>query len=445
MFAAVVNWFKPPPPAPRRNGHDVKQLYPKYRWTAFHCAFLAYATFYIVRNNLSPVEMEMRGALHYDKDMMGMIIAGTSLAYGIGKFVMGTISDRCDPRKYMFTALVLTAICNFAFGAARNFHVHLVLWTLNGLAQGMGYAPCARVMAHWFSVRERGLWFGLWNMSHNVGGAVAGVLAATCAGWWGWSSAFYVPAAITLLSAVYLLWRVRDTPQSVGLPSIEEFKDDYPPEEKESHERELTMREIVTTYILPNKMLWLAAVANFFVYIARYAMVDWGPTFLKETKGASLEMGGWSTAVIELAGAFGMLLMGWISDKVGGRRGFVSTIMMAPVIFAYIALVMIPKGMLAPRAMLWLDMGLFGLIGFCVYTPIMAIGVMSLDLTSKKAVGAAAGFVGMFGYFGRFVEGQALASISQHYSWKAGLAAVVATSVVATVLLAFTWNVRPRG
>jgi OPA family glycerol-3-phosphate transporter-like MFS transporter len=250
-----------------------------------------------------------------------------------------------------------------------------------------------------------------------------------------------VPGAIAGVIAFYLLWRVRDTPQSVGLPSIEEFKNDYPPEEQESHERELTMREIVMKYIFPNKMLWLAAIANFFVYMARYAMVDWGPTYLKETKGASLNMGGWSTAVIELAGAFGMLLMGWISDKVGGRRGLVSTIMMAPVILAYIGIIFTPTD---PHK-IWISMALFGLIGFCVYTPIMALGVMSLDLTSKKAVGAAAGFVGMFGYFGRFVEGQALASISQHYSWNAGLAAVVGTSVIATVLLAFTWNVRPRG
>jgi OPA family glycerol-3-phosphate transporter-like MFS transporter len=439
MFAALLAWYKPPPPAPRRDGHEVKALYPSFRWRTFQCAFLAYATFYIVRNNLSPVEKEMREALHYDKDMMAAIMMGTSFAYGIGKFVMGCISDRCDPRKYVFTAMMLTACLNFAFGAARDYHTHLVLWTLNGLAQGMGYAPCSRIMAHWYSVRERGLWFGLWNMSHNVGGALAGIIAAYSAASFGWPSAFYVPGIIAVICAVYLLWRVRDTPQSVGLPPVEEFKNDYPPLETESHERELTTREILFKYIFPNKMLWLAAIANFFVYIARYAMVDWGPTYLKETKGASLQLGGWSTAIIELAGAVGMLLMGWVSDKVGGRRGLVSTVMMAPVIVGYIGIVFTPKDML------WLDMALFGLIGFCVYTPIMALGVMSLDLTSKKSVGAAAGFVGMFGYFGRVVEQKTLASLSLHYSWNAGLIAVVATSVVATILLAFTWNVRPRG
>jgi len=75
-------------------------------------------------------------------------------------------------------------------------------------------------------------------------------------------------------------------------PAVEEFRNDWPPEDKQRHERELGFREIFLQYILPNKMLWMLAVANIFVYIARYAMVDWGPTYLKEVKGASLLSGG---------------------------------------------------------------------------------------------------------------------------------------------------------
>jgi sugar phosphate permease len=38
-------------------------------------------------------------------------------------------------------------------------------------------------------------------------------------------------------------------------------------------------------------MLWVLAIANIFVYIARYAMVDWGPTYLKEVKKRHFETG----------------------------------------------------------------------------------------------------------------------------------------------------------
>lgn len=435
----LLDWFKPAPPAPPRPPDEVARLYSANRWRVFEAAFSAYATFYIVRNNFAPVSKEIGAALHYDKAMIGDILAGTAIAYGVGKLVMGYFADRSDARKYVAVGMLLSAVLNFAFGATANYWGHVLLWTLNGFVQGMGYGPCTRGLSHWFSVKERGMVFGFWNISHNVGGGLAGFLAAECAGRWGWASAFYVPGVIATLCAVYLFWRMRDTPQSVGLPSVEEYKHDFPPEEREQHEKELTGRELFLKYILPNKMLWVLSLANIFVYIARYAMVDWGPTYLKEVKGASLAEGGFSTLVIEFSGAVGMLTMGWLSDKLGGRRGRVSVMAMIPLLAAFAAIRVTPKGML------WLDMTLFAAIGFFVYTPVMFSGVMSLDLTTKKAVGTAAGFVGFFGYVGRVIQGKGLGWLAQHYGWDAGLWAVLGCTALGIILLAFTWNVRPRG
>jgi OPA family glycerol-3-phosphate transporter-like MFS transporter len=438
-MTSFFQWFKPAPHVPRCSEAEIKQLYPVYRWRIFEAAFLAYAAFYIVRNNFAPVSKEMGAAMHYDKDMIGNILAGTAIAYGIGKFVMGYFADRSDARKYVALGMLLTAAINFLFGATRNYSAHLFLWTLNGFVQGMGYGPCTRGLSHWYSVRERGTIFGVWNISHNVGGGIAGAVAAACAARWGWPSAFYVPGVIAALFAIYLFWRMRDTPQSVGLPAIEEYKKDYPPEEREEHERELGARELLFKYILPNKMLWVLSIANIFVYIARYALVDWGPTYLKEVKGATIQQGGWSTTIIEFAGAAGMLSMGWISDKIGGRRGRVSVLSMLPLLVAFPAVLFTPKGML------WLDLIWFGVIGFFVYTPVLFSGVMSLDLTTKKAVGTAAGFVGFFGYVGRVIQGKGIGWLAQHYSWEAAIYAVIGCTIVGIVLLAFTWNVRPRG
>jgi len=435
----LLNWFRPAPPIPRLSESEIERRYPRERWRVFEAAFFAYALFYIVRNNLAPVSKEMGLALGYDKSMIGDILAGTAMAYGIGKFVMGYFADRCDARKYIAFGMLLTAAINFVFGATANYWGHVFLWTLNGFVQGMGYGPCARGLSHWFSPRERGTFFGIWNISHNLGGGVAGFLAAWCAERWGWPSAFYVPGVIAVLGAAYLFWRMRDTPQSVGLPAVEEYKNDWPLDHKDAHEQELTARELLLRYILPNKQLWLLALANIFVYIARYSMVDWGPTYLKEAKGASLTEGGFSTTIIEFAGAAGMISMGWLSDKLGGRRPRVSLIAMIPLTFAFAAIAYVPA------RYLWLDMALFGVIGFLVYVPVMFSGVVSLDLTSKKAVGTAAGFVGFFGYVGRVIQGKGLGWIAQHHGWDTALWAVVICTIIGAVLLATLWNVRPRG
>ncbi len=131
-----------------------------------------------------------------------------------------------------------------------------------------------------------------------MGGGIGGYIAAVSAAHFGWSSAFYVPGAIAAVCAVYLFFRMRDTPQSEGLPAIDEYHDDHPPGEKERHEREMGTREMLMTEIFPNKLLWILAIANIFVYIARYAMLDWGPTYLKEVKGATIQQGGISTLIV---------------------------------------------------------------------------------------------------------------------------------------------------
>jgi len=230
-----------------------------------------------------------------------------------------------------------------------------------------------------------------------------------------------------------------DTPQSVGLPPIEEYKEGRQFPLGSQPERELTLREIVFDYLLRNRLLWLLGCATFFAYIANYSIIDWGPTYLREAKGASLTDGGISIAVNEGAGIFGMLFMGWISDRVGGRRGMVSALSMLPLVFGFLALI------LAPANNIWLEFFIFAVLGFFSYGPLMLMGVMSIDFTSKKAVATAGGFIALFGYMGRMVEGQALGWIAQHYSWNLSFECVIGCVIMGFLFLCFTWNTRPRG
>lgn len=449
MISGIRNFFSAPKHVSRLPDHEVKRLYPCYRWRVMESTFLGYATFYLVRNNLSVIAKELESGFAYNHSMIGSILAVTAISYGLGKFIMGAMSDRSDARKFMAFGLLMTALCNFMFGSVNNFELHLFLWSLNGFFQGMGWPPCGRSMGHWFSERERGLMFSIWNTSHNVGGGIAGMLAA-----WGvmhfggWQYAFYVPGTVAAIGAVYLFLRLRDTPQSVGLPPIEEYKNDYSGKAKSSSssEKELSFKELLVDHVLLNKWIWLLAFANFFAYIARYSMLDWGPMYLRETKGATLTGGSIAILAIEFGGIPSTILLGWISDKMGGRRGMVAVLCMFPIIAAFLTIVLTPAGFL------WLDMLMLVLIGCFIYPVINFIVIIALDLSSKKAIGTAAGFIGLFGYLGRTVQAKGFGSMIFHYeelygldtAWKFVLYSILACSIVALALLAFTWKMRPR-
>ena len=432
----LLGIFRPAPHLARLPDDQVQKLYPRYRWRIIESTFIGYTTFYFVRNNLPVVSKEMGQALSYNKSQIGDLLAATAIAYGIGKFLLGAWSDRSNPRYFMPFGLLVTAACNFLFGASSSYPVHLSLWTLNGLAQGMGWPPCGRSLGHWYSTRERGTIFAFWNLSVNAGGGLTGLIAAYSTLWWGWRSAFYVPGILAVLCAVYLFLRLRDTPQSLGLPPVEEYRQDYPAG-KHDRETELRTKDLLVNYVLKNRYIWLLASANFFVYIARYSMLDWGPTYLKEVKRASLQEGGFSSAIFEFAGMFSTLLMGWLSDKLGGRRGMISVICLVPVFLGFSSILYTPRGML------WLDLVVFGIIGFFVYPPVMLLPVAGLDFTSKKAVGTAAGFIGLFGYLGRAVQGKALGVMAERYGWNAGFYAILGSTFLGIVLLSMTWKLKP--
>jgi OPA family glycerol-3-phosphate transporter-like MFS transporter len=448
MLKRLRSFLAPAPHIERLPDTEIQRLYPRYRWRILESTFLGYAGFYLVRNNLSVVAKDIQGALGYDHSTIGSILAITAIAYGVGKFVMGSVSDRSDPRKFMALGLLLTALCNFAFGSVANAHLHMVLWGLNGFVQGMGWPPCGRSMGHWFSVRERGVFFSTWNTSHNVGGGIAGILAAYVAGLYGWQAAFFFPGAIALIGAAYLFLRLRDTPQSVGLPPIEEYRNDYTDEELQHglKEDELGTKELFLDYVFTNKFIWLLAIANFFAYIVRYSMLDWGPMYLREVKDATLVGGGFAVLVIEFGGIPSTIILGWISDKVNGRRGMVATLCMIPIAIAFAVIALTPAGLL------WLDMSMLAVIGCFIYPVINLITIAALDLTSKKAIGTAAGFIGLFGYIGRTVQAKGFGWMVDHFTeiyslhtaWLIVMYTIVACAVVTVAMLATMWRLKPR-
>jgi MFS transporter, OPA family, glycerol-3-phosphate transporter len=449
FFVSIRNWFASPPPAPRLPDAEVARVYPLFRWRALEATFLGYAAYYLVRNNIPVVTKELHNSLGYNESQIGDLMAVTALTYGFSKFLMGSVSDRSDARKFLAAGLLLTALCNFAFGACGNYYVHMFVWALNGFAQGMGWPPCGRVMGHWYSESERGLTFSIWNTSHNWGAGLSGYFAALAVDTTGgWQYAFYVPGVIAVLSAVYILRRVRDTPQAVGLPPIEEYRNDYPAQMEAGLdlERQLSFRELLVEKVLLNRYIWLLAIANFFVYIVRYSMIDWGPTYLRDVKHANIVKGGLAITAIELSGIPSTIYLGWLSDKLGGRRGVVASLCMLPIMAAFAGLVY------APAEWVWFDYLMLMTIGFFVYPSLSLITIEALDIVSKKAIGTAAGFIGLFGYIGKAVQAKAIgwtvheygATHGQEAAWNIVLIAILLCAAVGGLVLAVTWKVRPR-
>lgn len=268
-------------------------------------------------------------------------------------------------------------------------------------------------------------------------GGLAGNIAVWAYGYFNeWQAMLYVPAGIIVGVMIFVLLVMRDTPQSCGLPPIEEYKNDYPKDYSLKNELELKAKEIFIKYILPNKFLWFIAIANAFVYFIRYGALDWAPSYLSQEKHFELKDVGWAYALYEYAAIPGTIICGLISDTIfKGRRTETG------VIFMLLTLILLIVYWKLPQNTPVLTTIVLAGIGFLIYGPVMLIGLHALELAPKKAAGTAAGFTGLFGYLG----GSTLASmllgyILQYYGWNMYFILLIASAFLAICFIALTYK-----
>ncbi len=440
----MIGFLKPASHREPIADEEVDGQYSRLRLQVFLGIFIGYAGYYLVRKNFT-LAMPFLIEEGYSKTELGFALSGVAIAYGLSKFIMGSVSDRSNARNFMSLGLLGSALVMIFMGvtidqlpvASSSVAIMFSLLMLNGWFQGMGWPPSGRVMVHWFCPAERGTKMAVWNVAHNIGGGLVGVIAILGMTLFGdWHSVFYFHGMIAIIIAMFIWITVRDTPQSQGLPTIEQYKNSYPTafEYQQSHEIEFSAREIFLTYVLNNKLLWAIAVANAFVYLVRYGVLDWAPVYLSEVKGFSFDESSWAYAFYEWAGIPGTLLAGYLSDKV--FKGHRSPVL---IIFMALTLVCVLIYWLNPPGNPQLDIAMLIAIGFFVYGPVMLIGLFALDLVPKKAAGTAAGFTGLFGYVGGAVSANIVIGYAiDRAGWNAGFIIIVAACIISIILVSMT-------
>jgi OPA family sugar phosphate sensor protein UhpC-like MFS transporter len=439
LTVSILDFLKPSPTVPEIEDQDeLQKTYKYWRMRIFYGMYIGYVFYYFTRKSFTFAMPALMNDLGFDKSDLGILGSIFSISYGASKFISGMLSDRSNPRFFMGIGLILTGGCNLLFGWSSSIFLFAVFWGLNGWFQGFGWPPCARLLTHWYSQKERGTWWGVWNTSHNLGGALIAVIAAACAHYWGWRFSLFIPAFISIGCGFFLMNRLRDTPQSLGLPPIEKFKNDYSSVTAKDEES-ISAKQILFEHVLNNKYIWLLAISYFFVYVLRTAVNDWGLVFLKESKGYSMLTAGSCICWFEIGGGVGALAAGWFSDKIlQGARGPVN------ILYCLAALVCVSALWFSPANAPILDSAIIFFIGFFVFGPQMLIGMVAAELCIKKAAGTATGFIGCIAYFGAAVAGYPVAKMTQEWGWQMFFYILAACCLIATAFLIPMWSLRPQ-
>lgn len=436
MLSKFINWMKPLPDlkTPSSDDKQVARMYKKWRVRMFLGMYVGYIMYYFTRKNISYAAPSLIAELGITKMEFGILGSTMYITYGIGKFISGLFADKCNIRTFMAFGLIGSAIINLFFGFLSSLPLLTFFWGINGALQSMGFPPVAKGLVYWFSPNERATKWTLWSSAHTVGTSLIGIISGICITTGHWRSAFYFPGAASLIVGIGLLFTLTDRPSSVGLPTVEEYRNDLPHEKKQNH---LSHWQVLVKHVFGNPFLWSLAIAYIFVYFIRYATLDWGAIFMVE-RGIAKDKAAYLLVFMPFIGTLGGISSGWLVDKVfKGRCTQVNLIFLFCLIFSLWGMYHFTQAD-SP----WWLVGLFlALVGFFVDGPQNLIGgVQASRLTVQESVSAACGFTGMFGYLGAFLSGVGAASIIAKWNWQGVFIACGISCLISMLFVAFTWK-----
>lgn len=436
----LMNLIRPAPYQPQiTNKADIDRAYKYWRIRIFYSIYVGYVFFYFTRKSFTFVMPEMVSDLNFTYSQLGILSTILYITYGISKFASGVLSDNSNPRYFMAIGLILTGIFNILFGLSSSIFWLAVLCGLNGIFQGWGWPPITKQLTYWYSKKERGTWWSVCSTSHNVGGGLIPIIVAYAVihnftDISGWRYAMMLPGVMCIGAGLFLINRLRDVPQSLGLPPIELYrgeKEESRQYTKDSEAVSLTAKQLLFDKVLNNKFVWVMAFSYFFVYIVRTAVNDWTIPYLVEL-GYDRVLAGASIMWFEIGGFIGMLIAGWCSDMFfqGRRVPFMAmcALGMAATLYCFADLP-INNGHSIRYCY-----SLMACIGFFVFGPQMLIGLAAAEYVDKKAACTANGFVSCWAYAGAAATGYPLGLVID-ISWNWYYWILVICSVITFMIL----------
>lgn len=468
-----------------------------WQWRTIIGTMIGYSIFYLVRKNFSFAIPGLTVEYGITKATFGAILAIASFIYGVSKLINGFLADRLNGRWHLVTGLSVSAFVNLIFGAGAMICAYLtgvsngtvfvnalvllfaILYVINNAFQGCGFPPCNRLITHWVPPQELATKMSIWNTSHSVGAFIAAILCGYIMGHTGtdmsadpemrarvientrnitegmdpaaaqayvdnallnigaWHWAFWIPAFIAILGVIFIIVTLRDTPKSVGLPELEGTTT----VEVKSEEEKKDFRQFIIKKVILSPVIWILSLSVFFVYVVRLAVLDWGPSFLQESRGLSPALSAWTVAIFEAFGVVGMIVAGIVSDKLfHGRAQRTCVLCMVGVILFLTLFCVLPQDTNPVILMMVL-----ACIGFFLYGPQALIGVIASNQVTRRGASSANGIIGFVAYLSPLVSGLVFGHIADTSGWELVFKIMIVVAFIGLLTLLTLWNKKTDG
>jgi FSR family fosmidomycin resistance protein-like MFS transporter len=257
--------------------------------------------------------------------------------------LLGWFADRQGGRWMMVAAPSVTAVAMSLIGIAPSRLALGAMLLIAGIGSAIWHVPAPVWLAQ-LSNRRKGLGMSLFMVAGEGARTVGPLVALSAVTLWGPEGLIHL-IPFGLLTSALLIWATADgsSSRAMGRRRPGQASESWKP---------LVRLFLPVTLILGGRSFLVASLATYL------------PSYVIE-KGGSLWLGGAALAILQGAGAFGALLSGTLSDRLGRRTVLLTVAILSPP--ALLALVHGPQGVMLPMLVI------LGLLAFSTNPPLLAL------------------------------------------------------------------------
>jgi sugar phosphate permease len=412
-------------------------------WRLLPFLFLLYIANYLDRTNIAYATLGMKGDLGLTDSVFGTASGIFFIGYFALQIPGALLVERWSARRLLAVTLMswgaLTALTGLVRTSPQLYGARFLL----GAAEA-GFFPGVIVyLSHWFITRDRAKavarFMSAIPIAYILGGPLAGaVLRLDWLGIPGWRWLFLlegIPAVILGVATLYLL---PDRPNEIAWLAPNECK--WLADRLEAERKAKVHVEHMTVWqALRHPAVLLLMISLFFCYTGGYAFWFWMPTMIQRLTGwKDVQLIGWVGAIPFVVGLFGMLLLGWTSDRFQERRWHFA-------VPQFVAAGALTCWFFLPHSQFAL-IAVFSLVGFGTIAYLPSFWALPSSFLSASAAAAAVGFINCMASIGGFVGPKLIGILSQRTgSFDAGfMFMTVCWTIAALLVLLCSRHVTPE-
>lgn len=359
--------------------------------------FMAMATY--VWGPLAPFLVNEFGV---NRLQLGYLTSFLYLASIVIAIPSGLWVDRYGARLILIVCLLAMGIPFMVIPLGKSFLMILILATLSGLGYGMINQVSTKGIMYWFSTRTRATAMGIKQIGVNIGGAIIAVLLPVLGTAYNWRVGVLAVGLLILIMVIFTFLFYRERPAEL-LAAVASS-----PVPKPKASQKNTLRQIMA-----HPIIRIVCLVTPLMAFAQVSITSFLVLYLGETFGFSKIFAGSFLTVFMIAGAFGRIGWGIVSDRVfTGDRVKPMVILTALAFLSTLCLTFFSENI-----SIWLLYVLVALMGITFMGWNTLLITLVAEIAGAALVGSIMGILITFIWIGIVIGPPAFGAVTDNYGY----------------------------